>query len=42
MNQTQNDAVMPSLFASLKSSESMPLASREDLERCLFVNTVDS
>ena len=42
MNQTQNDAVMPSLFASLKSSESMPLASREDLERLITKDSMVS
>ena len=42
MNQTQNDAVMPSLFASLKSSESMPLASREDLERLITKDSLVS
>ena len=35
MNQKTNDTVMPSLFASLKSTESMPLASREALEHLI-------
>lgn len=42
MAQKPNDAVMPSLFASLKSTESMPLASREDLERLITKDSLVS
>ena len=42
MNQKTNDTVMPSLFASLKSTESMPLASREALEHLITKDSLVS
>ena len=42
MNKKTNDAVMPSLFASLKSTESMPLASREALEHLITKDSLVS